>query len=288
MLTKPDFKLPSPNTAAATTDQVWWLSRHMLALEPSTRNGGTYANKPGFHNKGSQVRDYGVGNRSTDYSIRDAINRTGAVWRTHSSAWDWTFTTAQRGDYALIDRYTSRLVTSTQAAADPRLDLILYEFYGQADADSHVEGYNEYAEKAVTSDSSHLWHIHLSFRRHAVDDWWGVWALYTVLTGQSVAAWRASLPDSAPPAPAPRPPAPTVLPKYTLGTRQLRYVPGKLMRGTDVQYVQRWVGTRQAGTADGVAGIKFRDGVQWYQRMRGLTADGIVGPRTWAAMGVRR
>lgn len=284
MLTKPDFKLPAPNTAYATADPVWWLSRHMLALEPSTRNGGTYANKPGFHNKGSQVRDFGVGNRSTDYSIRDAINRAG-LWRTHSAAWDWTFTTAQRGDYALIDKYTSRLVRSAQDGADPRLDLILFEFYGQADSDAHVEGYNEYREASATSDSSHLWHIHFSFRRHAVDDWWGVWALYTVLTGQSVAAWRASLPGAPPPVPKP-PASATILPKYTLGSRQLQDRSPD-MRGTDVQFVQRWIGPARAGAADGVFGAKTKAGVVWYQRMRGLTADGIVGPRTWAAMGVR-
>ena len=287
MLTKPDFTLPTPNTAAATTDQVWWLSRHMLAAEPTTRNGGTYANKPGFHNKGSQVRDSGVGNRATDYSIRDAINRQGAVWRTHSSAWDWTFTTAQGGDYALIDRYTSRLVRSAQDDKDPRLDLVLFEFYGQADSDTHVEGYDEYHERDVSSDSSHLWHIHMSFRRSAVNNWWGMWALYTVLTGQSVGAWKVSLPDSAPPPPAPKPPS-NSLPKYTLGTRQLRYVPGKLLRGTDVQFVQRWIGPDRAGTADGTFGERTKAGVAWYQRMRGLTPDGIVGPRTWGAMGVRR
>lgn len=284
MLTKPDFKLPAPNTAAATSDPVWWLTRHMLALEPSTRNGGTYANKPGFHNKGSQVRDAGVGIRTTDYSIRDAVNRTG-LWRTHSSAWDWTFTTAQRGDYTLINRYTSRLVRSAMDAADPRLDLILFEFYGQADTDTHVEGYDELHERDVTSDSSHLWHIHFSFLRGRINDWWAVWALYTVLTGQSVAAWRATVPG-APPPPV-KPPALPSLPKYTLGSRQLAYVPAKLMRGTDVQFVQRWIGPARAGTADGIAGPKFRDAVTWYQRMRGLGADGVVGPRTWSAMGVR-
>lgn len=286
MLTKPDFKLPSPNPRASnTTDQVWWLRCHMLALEQSTRDGGTYANKAGFHNKGSQVRDYGAGNSSTDYSIRDAVNRSG-VWRTHSSAWDWTFTTAQGGNYALIDKYTSRLVSSSLNGSDPRLDLILFEFYGQADSDSHVEGYDEYHERDVTSDSSHLWHIHMSFRRSKVNDWWGMWALYTVLTGQSVAVWRATLPDAPPPAPAPRPPSST-LPKYTNGSRQLT-LKSPNMRGTDVQFVQKWIGPARAGTADGIFGAQTKAAVLWYQRMRGLSADGIVGPRTWAAMGVRR
>lgn len=294
MLTKPDFKLPSPNTAYATTDQVWWLSRHMLALEPSTRNGGTYADKRGFHNKGSQVRDVGAGNRDTDYSIRDGINRRGDCWRTHSAAWDWTFTDAQRGDYRRIDKYTSRLVASALDKNDPRLDLVLFEFYGQADSDTDVEGYNEYREQHVSSDKSHLWHIHFSFLRSKVDDWWAMWALYTVLTGQSVAAWKASLPapPPRPPAPAPTSPTPKALPYYRNGTRVLQYRPGSTpsawQRGTDVKFVQMWIGARRCGVADGIAGPKFREGVLWYQRMRGLAADGVVGPRTWAAMGIKR
>lgn len=59
-----------------------------------------------------------------------------------------------------------------------------------------------------------------------------------------------------------------------------------LMRGDDVKYIQTFIGPRQCGKADGVFGNQTRDGVLWYQRMRGIKADGEVGPQTWGQMGV--
>jgi peptidoglycan hydrolase-like protein with peptidoglycan-binding domain len=50
--------------------------------------------------------------------------------------------------------------------------------------------------------------------------------------------------------------------------------------------VQRFIGGR-AGTADGSFGARTRSAVIWYQRMRGLKADGVVGPATFRAMGVK-
>jgi hypothetical protein len=42
------------------------------------------------------------------------------------------------------------------------------EFYGQADKDSAVEGWDYRYGEPSTSDSSHLWHIHFSFSRNAL------------------------------------------------------------------------------------------------------------------------
>ena len=82
-------------------------------------------------------------------------------------------------------------------------------------------------------------------------------------------------------------PAPSGVPAVKLGSRTLRDTTPD-MRGTDVAYVQRWIGQARAGAPDGVFGARTAEGVRWYQRMRGLAADGIVGTKTWAAMGVRR
>lgn len=38
--------------------------------------------------------------------------------------------------------------------------------------------------------------------------------------------------------------------------------------------------------ADGIFGPLTEEGVKEYQKRSGLTADGVVGPRTWAALGV--
>ncbi len=40
----------------------------------------------------------------------------------------------------------------------------------------------------------------------------------------------------------------------------------------------------EIGTADGIFGNRTRDAVKRFQREQGLEADGIVGPRTWAAL----
>ena len=40
------------------------------------------------------------------------------------------------------------------------------------------------------------------------------------------------------------------------------------------------------GSADGVFGKQTYDAVVWFQRKNGLTVDGVVGPRTAAALGV--
>lgn len=58
----------------------------------------------------------------------------------------------------------------------------------------------------------------------------------------------------------------------------------KGMTGPDVAYLQRWLGIPD----DGDFGTKTQARVEWYQDMRGLTVDGIVGPATWREMGVTR
>lgn len=277
-LAKPVFKLDKANpNAGDIPDQAWWLWLMLHQLEPKSELGGIYAAKRGFHSSGA----YNQAHYPDNYSIRDTINRSGLGW-TKASALDWTFPDAQSGKYATIDKYTSRLLASAVNPSDPRLDLILFEFYGQADNDSHVEGYNEFREDEVTSDSSHLWHIHMSFVRSKLGSWWGMWALFTVLAGWSVTKWRDSLPDAPPKPPAPKP---TGLPHYAPGVRTLRNTSPD-MKGTDVQYVQRFIGTARCGPADGVYGAKTESGVRWYQRMRGISVDGVVGPQTWRNMGV--
>ena len=269
-LTKPDFRLTTKNpNPSRITDAEHWLRERLEELEPASQHGGTYADKPGFHNTGAA-------NKSTNYSVRDAVNKSGPGW-THASAIDWTFPDAQRGNFATIDKYTSRLWASAHDKNDPRLDLILFEFYGQADSDRDVEGYNEFREESVTSDSSHLWHIHMSFLRSKCGDMWAMWALLTVLMGWSVAKWRASLP-SAPPATPPKPnPTPAGLPKFADGSRENSKA--KNNRGTDVATLQRFIGRV---TVDGEFGPSTEKRVKEYQKMRGLTADGVAGPKTWA------
>jgi hypothetical protein len=276
-LTKPDFKLDKANpNKGRISDATWWLWLRLHELEPKTQLGGIVAEKPGFHAWGQYLkdkgRDHGQGKSTTDYSIRDAINRKG-VWLSKSSALDWTFPDAQAGKYGTIDKYTSRLLKSALDSKDPRLDMALFEFYGQADSDKAVEGYNEYREEYASSDSSHLWHIHLSLLRSECDDFWAMWALLTVLMGWSVAQWRASLPAAPKPPVKPKPPAPAGLPVHALGSRTLK----EGMSGTDVRTYQAFIGQIKA---DGVFGPATTARTRDYQRMRGYKVDGVAGPQT--------
>lgn len=87
------------------------------------------------------------------------------------------------------------------------------------------------------------------------------------------------------PAPAKPPAKPaTGLKSFPLGSRTLKQ---GVEPGTDVAWVQRFIGPSRMGTPDGVPGPKFTSGVKWYQHMRGLGADGVItkGGPTWRAMG---
>jgi len=202
VLTHPDFTVVRPaSLAVEITDAEWWLWLRLHELEPTSQLGGILAWKSGFHSTG----DYNQKKHPGNYSVRDAPNRTGPLWQWKASALDWTFPEAHKGNYTRIARYTSRLIASGKDTNDPRLDLVLYEAFGQADTDVQVEGWNEFRDVAASSDPSHLFHIHFSFLRSKCGDFWAMWALLTVLMGWTVAQWRASLPGAQQPAPAPVP-----------------------------------------------------------------------------------
>lgn len=192
--TPPDFTLPRPNpNPSRMTDPLWWLVCMRLALEPKSRNGGTFADKPGSHNVGENLPDHGQGATATDHSIRDAFNRTGPWWRTKTAAHDWTFVDAQAGDYTTITKYTRRLLTAMRSDDDVRPDDVYFYTLGQADDDLVIEGYNERDnEDETSSDDTHLWHRHDSFRRNIVGSWWHMWQALTIDMGWTYAEWQRS------------------------------------------------------------------------------------------------
>lgn len=83
--------------------------------------------------------------------------------------------------------------------------------------------------------------------------------------------------SAAKPKPGPKPaPKPAGKPGDVRGSRTLKLT-SPMMRGEDVAFVQRWTGVQD----DGWFGKDTKRAVIEYQRMRGITADGEVGPVTW-------
>lgn len=151
------------------------------------------------------------------------------------------------------------------AIADSRVEYVIYNrtIWSRS---------RRFKSRAYTGDNPHTGHVHISFR-------------YGTQYENDVRAWNVA-PKATPPAPKPNTPKPTGIPEVRLGSRTLRHT-SPAMRGTDIIFVQKYIGEKYMGKADGIAGPKFEAGVKWYQRMRGIKDDGIVGPVTWGQMGVK-
>lgn len=165
---------------ATVTNELWRFWEEFKAHEPNVLLGGIFANKPGYHNSRKN-------NLSSNYSVRDSEDKTGPDDK--AAAIDLTFPDAQRGDYRTIEKYCDRLMASSLDKDDPRLD-VLREWYGQTDTDAEVEGYDCRYLAYVTSDPSHLWHIHISFDRWAVAHWPAMDAVLSVLRGERLYDWK--------------------------------------------------------------------------------------------------
>ena len=130
---------------------------------------------------------------STDYSMQLSDDRGSKVNRNYSSAIDLTM--SHEGMKAV----TNNLIRAAKDPDDYRVG-IAREFYGQADDDSHVEGLihddNEEGWDDATSDSSHLWHVHVGIFRQWNNDKEALAQLLEVLLGNpneggfSVSAWN--------------------------------------------------------------------------------------------------
>ena len=158
-----------------------WLAGELEKLEPASQLGGIYAFKKGYH---SSRRDNQV-NWPGNYSILISADQEGSD--NYGAAIDWTFPDAQSERYATIDKYSSRLLAAGQRN-DPRTR-VLREFYGQADSDTAVEGWDFWYRTTSTSDSSHLWHIHKSFLRKYANDMNAMKAVLSVLKGETLDQW---------------------------------------------------------------------------------------------------
>ena len=159
---------------------MWQFWLEFQKLEPTCLLGGIYASKPGYHNFRDALP-------RSDYSVQLALDKQGPG--DMAAAIDLTFPDAQSGRYETIIKYADRLLKSGLDLNDPRGNY-LREFYGQADADTQVEGWDFQYLVRVTSDSSHLWHLHLSFMRAYLNNAAAYRAVLSILRGETVAQWR--------------------------------------------------------------------------------------------------
>jgi hypothetical protein len=135
--------------------------------------------------------------------------------------------------------------------------------------------------RKYTGKNPHTDHVHGSGKHGSAH------SAAATCTGYDLAA-QASTPVfdlcPKPKPPAPKPPVKPVT--HAPGTRILSNR-NPDMTGPDVLFVQKFIGPRHAGAADGKYGGKTAAGVRWYQAMRGIHVDGIVTPATWKQMGVK-
>lgn len=140
-------------------------------------NGGSYANKTGYHNTRNNLRR----DHPNDYSIQLPIDRLGPGDR--GSAQDLTFKSAQGGDFRNIAKYSRRLFEAG-VNKDPRA-YPMREFQGNIDSDRTVEGWSYYRGHAITtSDTSHLWHIHISVHRKYINDEAAMRSILSIWSGK--------------------------------------------------------------------------------------------------------
>jgi hypothetical protein len=165
---------------SAITSEFEYLWDQLHAMEPNSKLGGIYAFKPGYHSTRADNQANWPGN----YSIQDKVDKSGPSDK--AAAIDWTFPDAQAGNYSTISKYSKRLYDSGRDPDDHRLDG-WREYYGQNDSDPTVEGYDFRYGHNATSDSSHLWHIHLSCDRDKVNSRENMDNLLSVLRGDDVA-----------------------------------------------------------------------------------------------------
>lgn len=129
-----------------------------------------------------------------------------------------------------------------------------------------------------TGSDPHTGHVHISGRYGSAFEnnrsAWGVAA---------APAPAAKAPQPASRAPARRP-APAQPGKP--GSRSLRLTRPP-MHGYDVLFVQRFIGAKQCGVADGFYGPHTEAGVRWYQHMRGIKATGVCDAPTFRQMGIK-
>lgn len=169
--------MANPNPARIT-DPMWrmWTARPVS----NWRLGGIYANKSGYHNTVAANLSRWPGN----YSIRFSLDLNRGP-RDKARGIDFTMSDTQ------MRRHSQRLLDACNRN-DPRLRG-MREFYGTVDSRrviGRIRNDDRSAFRSSSSDSSHLWHIHISVWAAYCDNWTVLSGIISVLAGESLEEWQ--------------------------------------------------------------------------------------------------
>ncbi|WP_369335632.1 peptidoglycan-binding protein (plasmid) [Micromonospora sp. NBC_01405] len=229
----------------------------LRGLAPKSKLGGILARKRGYHNSRDHLP-------ADDYSVQFYIDREGPA--DQGSAIDWTFPDAQDGDFRTIAHF-SRLLLDAGRRGDSRA-YPMREFFGNVDSDREVEGWDYARDKAATSDSSHLWHIHISIHRKYINDPVAMRCILGILADD---------PDDVPPT------APVVDWRKDVIAKMQTLKKGA--KGIGVKRLQALLNVMGGGLReDGEFGALTDHAVRNCQRRQGIAVDGVAGRATWSKL----
>ena len=147
-----------------------WLGDQVVKRVPSAKLSGIVgdpAHTYGYHRSRSRLP-------SSDYSVKLAADRGGDP--NAASAIDITLSAS------MMRTVTKRFMDVARDKSDPRRKFFR-EFFGTLDG-STVTGWDTHSDKRVTSDDSHLWHVHVSVYRKYATSQAAAQALLTIFTGE--------------------------------------------------------------------------------------------------------
>lgn len=167
--------MTNPNPSRIT-DPIWRVWTEVKKFITGVLLGGIYARKPGYHNTRKD-------NDSDNYSVRLTLDKQGPDDK--AAGLDLTMSDVEM-------RKRTKFLADAAARDDSRLEC-LREFYGTLDSKT-VFGRIKDSTKGIwrksSSDTSHLWHIHLSFFRAYANIWSMLMGVVSVLKGESLATWE--------------------------------------------------------------------------------------------------
>lgn len=210
----------------------------------------------------------------TNYSVVRPQDKAGNGPDNAAAAIDMTMSSAD------MKVCTTRILSAYGNPDDPRRKYLnaFNGWLGSGDA----RRYDIYARTSSWATADHKWHVHLEIRRLFVNAEVAVKAILSLLRGESVSAYLASIGAT---------PAPATARAAVKAVKAPPY-PGRVLKRNDRQakpdpavklLQQRFLerGWKSIGTADGFFGARTESVVRRWQEYLGLAVDGQVGPKTW-------